>query len=291
MDEHGLGNAAECQERIDENSLCILIRLEQRLFAVPADLVEAMMQLPGLTPVPGQGACMRGLMQFREKVIPLVDLRRCANLETSSEQDLALQTLLEERIQDHRNWLGELEASVLEKRAFTGALDPNLCKLGRWLNSLEARELTVRTQLQRIRSAHASLHAVATQVIESVQAGREDEAKTLIEQTRQISLGRIIELFAELRVIFRETRREIAVVLRLAGSKVALGVDAVVAVERLRPGTLQDLELGGTPASPLIRSVARRAREDSLVQILNLDELLRMVGTHHEPVEELEAAC
>lgn len=265
---------------IRENDLCILIRLEDRLFALPADLTEAMLQLPEVVPVPGQNPNMRGLMRFRERVIPLIDMRRCANLVTTDQMDHELKETLEARLQDHRNWVVELEASFVEQRAFKGTTDPNLCKFGQWLNSQETRELTIRTQLQRIRSAHETLHGAAKLVMKAIEEGRLEDARREVSHTRDISLVRISELFAELQQLYQRTRREIALVLRVEGKHLALAVDAVVAVERLRPDTLQDLDLGGVPASRLVNSVARRAREDTLVQVLNLEELLSMVGSH-----------
>jgi chemotaxis signal transduction protein len=265
-------------EGIQEHDLCILIRLEDRLFALPADLTEAMLQLPEVVPVPGQSPSLRGLMRFRERVIPLIDMRRCANLVTSAQMDKELKEMLEARFQDHRNWVAELEAAMVEGRAFKGTTDPNLCKFGQWLNSQEVRELTIRTQFQRIRSAHETLHAAAHLVMRHLEEGRIEEARREVAHTRDISLTRIGELFNELQLLYQRTRREIALVLRMDGQRLALAVDAVVAVERLRPDTLQDLDVGGMPASRLVNSVARRAREDTLVQVLNLEELLRMVS-------------
>lgn len=275
-------------DALKETDLCILIRLEDRLFAVSADLTEAMLQLPEVIPVPGQSANMRGLMRFRERVIPLIDMRRCAGLVTAGQMDTEIQELLEARLQDHRNWVAELEAAVTEQRAFQGATDPNLCKFGRWLNAQEVRELTIRTQLQRIRSAHENLHATAHTVMRAIEEGKHELARQEVAHTRDISLAHISELFGELRALYRRTRREIALVLKLGGTRLALAVDAVVAVERLRPGTLQDLELGGVAASRLVTSVARRAKEETLVQVLNLDELLRSVGA---PLEACEPAA
>jgi purine-binding chemotaxis protein CheW len=54
--------------------------LNQQLFGMPIHLVREINQLPQITPVPQAPAAVAGVINLREKMIPVMDLRRKFNL-------------------------------------------------------------------------------------------------------------------------------------------------------------------------------------------------------------------
>ncbi len=54
--------------------------LNQQLFGIPIDVVREINQLPEITPVPQAPEAVAGVINLRDKVIPVVDLRRKFNL-------------------------------------------------------------------------------------------------------------------------------------------------------------------------------------------------------------------
>ncbi len=54
--------------------------LNQQLFGIPIDVVREINQLPEITPVPHAPEAVAGVINLRDKVIPVVDLRRKFNL-------------------------------------------------------------------------------------------------------------------------------------------------------------------------------------------------------------------
>ncbi len=258
----------------DFEDLLILVKLEEQLFALPACFGHSMILMPETTAVPGCPSGMRGVIRFRGKVIPLVDLRHSLGMVTHNEIDSELKDLLDARIQDHQNWLNELEASVREDRTFQGALDPTQCKLGRWLETVETSDLTLSAHFQRIRLAHAALHAVAHQVENAKRSEGSEAAMQLVQRTRQVSLEEIITLFQELKKLYGTTRREIAVILEVKGKLVAFAVDSVVAVERLKEQNLVGQDGESDEDSGLIRGIGKRRKDDSLVQLLGIEKMI-----------------
>jgi purine-binding chemotaxis protein CheW len=54
--------------------------LNQQLFGIPIEVVREINQLPEITPVPQAPKAVAGVINLRDKVIPVVDLRRKFNL-------------------------------------------------------------------------------------------------------------------------------------------------------------------------------------------------------------------
>ena len=54
----------------------VLFRVNGEVFALPISLIEQIVPVAEITGLPGQGGAVRGLMRFREGVVPLMDLRR-----------------------------------------------------------------------------------------------------------------------------------------------------------------------------------------------------------------------
>lgn len=54
--------------------------LNEQLFGIPIEVVREINQLPEITPIPQAPAAVAGVINLRDKVIPVVDLRRKFNL-------------------------------------------------------------------------------------------------------------------------------------------------------------------------------------------------------------------
>lgn len=54
--------------------------LNQQIFGISIDVVREINQLPEITPVPNAPHCVAGVINLRDKVVPVLDLRRKFNL-------------------------------------------------------------------------------------------------------------------------------------------------------------------------------------------------------------------
>ena len=79
--------------------------------------------------------CIRGVINLRGRVIPLIDLRKRMGLPSAADETKAFCDLLDQRERDHRKWLDELEASLAERRAFALTSDA----LGKWYDGYRAQ--------------------------------------------------------------------------------------------------------------------------------------------------------
>ncbi len=257
----------------------VLFRLKDQTFGLPVAQTQEMLVVPQITPVPRAPEYVRGVINLRGRVMPLLDLRQRLNM-TSSLQDMEdLVKMLEVREEDHRNWLAELEASVREQRKFRLTTDPHACAFGKWYDAFQTDNLRLGGLLLKFDAPHQRIHAVGKEV-EALAAKKDyDAAFALIDRTRETVLARMVNLFQEARETIRKTHQEIAVVIDQDGRNLALTVDAVDSVEALDQGSLADMSGNfGNLALNLVGKVGRRREGGAMVLLLEVGRLFDEVG-------------
>ncbi len=254
----------------------VIFRLQQQFFGLPVSITHEMLVVPEVTPVPKAPPYVRGMINLRGRVMPLIDLRQRLGLASALEEKEKLVHLLEEREEDHKKWLVELENSVREKRKFRLTTDPHQCAFGKWYDAFQTDDLRLAGQLIKFDAPHRRIHAVGKEVEDLMVAKDHEGAVALIDHTRGTVLSKLVTLFAEVREIVRKSHTEIAVVLERQGRVVALTVDAVDSVETLAPGSAEDMAGSyGDLAVNLIDQIGRRQEGGAMVLLLDVGQLLR----------------
>ncbi len=253
----------------------VVFRLQDYHFAIPAFEVQEMVALPDLTPVPNAPPHVRGMINLRGHIMPLIDLRQRMHMESSSQAMAGFIDTLDQREQDHKNWIAELENSVRDKRKFGLTTDPHKCAFGQWFDTFETDNFELMGIIQKFDRPHRRIHAIADEVEAAVDEGDFNHAYGLIQRTRDGALARMIELFAEVRLAVKKTQREIAMVMERRGRNVALAVDAVEAVEMIDPATIEDAHESISGVSDqFVTQVGRLNETDQMVLILDLTSVL-----------------
>ena len=218
---------------------------------------------------------MRGVINLRDKVIPLVDLRQRLGMPTYQGEIDELIELMNLREQDHRDWLTELENSVKEEREFTLATDHRQCAFGKWCDSYQPQNEVVERFLTKFQEPHQRIHQIAIHVEELVHHHQTDEAHKLIDQTRNNDLATMIGLFEQFRAIIQSfAHSEIALVIEVNGKSTALAVDSVESVEHLAEGSVETMpQVFMTRNHETTPLIAKRKETDELVMVLDVEQL------------------
>ncbi len=265
--------------QIDDKVPYILIYLDGTVFAFPVSKVQSILTMPPVTVVPQLPEHMRGTINFRGKVVPLLDLRCRLGLRSLRTEADELIKLLVQREQDHINWLKELESSVQEKRPFKLTTDPHKCAFGKWYDSFRTENQEIAFHLKKFDDPHKAIHAIADKVSRHVGLSDYEAAEALIRKTRDTELALMIRLFAKVRQTLKEDLTEIVLVLDGQGGRLfAVAADQVISVENLRPGSLVDPPAGMFPGDgdreAIVCAIARRQQPDDQVIILDPDQLI-----------------
>jgi purine-binding chemotaxis protein CheW len=247
--------------------------------AVHASEVQEMFVLPEVRRPPGSPPWQRGLVSMRGTVLPALDLRLRLGLPTAHQELVALEKMLGEREQDHKNWLAELERSLAENRPFGLATDPRRCKFGQWYYAFQTEDPVLRSELARFEEPHARIHALAIEVDRLRQDGRLAEARTLVAEARDGLLVQLVALFESTRATLRGEHKEIGVWTRVGNRRAVLIVDRADAVTELEPfDEGADPVRDGVLRSGLVRSLGRWKGSTQPVLVLDLARLSSLVG-------------
>lgn len=243
--------------------------------AVSAQYVQEITRTPRWHQVPNVPHYMRGVINLRGKVLPLVDLRLRLGLSSAIEEVEAMIAMLTAREQDHVLWLRELLGAVNDRRPFTLARDPTQCAFGKWYYGYKPEDIGFASVMCRLELPHRRIHTLADAVLKRAERGEHDQARAMIHHVEQGDLRTVVRLFEEARAAYRESQKEVAIVLTDGRKHLSLTVDKVASVEALAEDTIADApaEMGGVE-SDLLRQVAHRANGQGIVFLLDAQALL-----------------
>jgi len=250
----------------------LIVRLKGQSFALPTQEIRELVMKPQITVVPDTPEYARGVMNFRGRVVPVVDLRKRLGMTPVSDETASFCALMDQRRQDHVNWLNELEASVRERREFKLATDPHLCAFGRWYDNYKPEDVWIGALLGRFAEPHRRIHSTAGEVLALQSLGSWEEALGLIGRTRTGVLSTMIALFANLHELIRESQQEIAVVLQVENRTFAVSVDGAVAVEKFDRHNLGPLPVATDDG--VVAQFGSRGKAGPLVLVLATQHLL-----------------
>ena len=255
-----------------EEKSWVIVSVGTSSCAIPALSVTSMVMMPHVVPVPYMPNYVRGVINLRGQVLPLVDLRTRCGMEPLSEHVEKLCVLLEQREEDHKRWLNELEKSVVERRAFTLTTDPHKCTFGKWYDQFHTDDLILNALLKKFDEPHKAIHRIAHRVDEQMKAANYDGAVALIEEARKGELFTLVNLFAAARSQIRSNSREIAIVIERCGTFFALAADKVESTEALDMSAVSDIaEVTGISCRQVVEGIAKRKKDHSMVMLLDID--------------------
>ena len=211
-------------------------------------------------------------MNTRGRMVPVIDLRQRLGMTSAFRETETFCALMDQRRGDHVNWLNELEASARERREFKLATDPHQCAFGRWYDSYQPEDVWIGALLGHFAEPHRRIHSTAGELAALQSQENWEGARELIEITRSGVLTKMIELFANLQELIRESRQEIAVVLETDHRTLAVSVDEAVAVEKFERENLGLLPL--TKPNGVVAQYGSRGKSEPLVLMVATERLL-----------------
>jgi purine-binding chemotaxis protein CheW len=258
----------------------VVFRLHNSQMAISAEHVQSMVVVPETSKIPNTPDHIRGVVNLRGTIAPLIDLRVRLGMPPFLSEVEAFCSLMDQREQDHRRWLQELEASVREQRQFTLATDPHLCAFGKWYDSYKPATYTLMTLLRKFEEPHLTIHGIAEKVFAMEKNGDTAGAHKVIAECHDQELAQMITLFGQVKQYYRTQNREISVVLEHQRKLVAMAVDAIESVEHFEEGSIVEAPsaLSVAEGTGGVTLTARRKHNGSTVLILDAEQIIGNLG-------------
>ncbi|HEB88373.1 MAG TPA: hypothetical protein ENI85_02280 [Deltaproteobacteria bacterium] len=269
----------------------VTFRVQTQCYAVPIESVVEMTLLRELEPIVGAPSWIRGMMQLRDSVVPIMDLRLRLGLTDLREEVIALEKMLQERKKDHIIWLQTLEEACASGKRFELQKDPTQCGFGLWFYAFKTEDAILANQVAKFEAPHNRIHALADHCLRLSAKGDKEAAQREIDLAREVDLSDMIRLFDITVREIKERSRQMVVILRGKDENLGLAVDKVDSVatvenEKVDPRPLHDLESDDAESALLVDSVVRSGNDGGLIQILDVDRIFSSAGIAHR-----EAAC
>ncbi len=219
----------------------LIFQCSESKFAFQLDKVKEIIRMPELTTIPDSNPNIRGVVNLRDKIIPVYDLRKIMGFKTSQEEDSELIEMLKEREQDHKNWLDELTKSVQENREFKLTTDPHQCKFGKWYYNFKTNNLILASFLERFEQPHAKVHEIAIEVNKVRMAGDIELAQEICDVARATKLKNMVDLFHDLYDVIQKSRREFAIILEVDSELKAINADRILSIQTIDNDALESI--------------------------------------------------
>ncbi len=213
-----------------------LFNLGNEIYAVSSKYIKSIFILEDVISLLDAKDYVRGAVNLRGDIIGLVDTRKFYGMDSVQEETKQFMGVMEERKQDHIKWLNELEDSVNDQRAFTLTTDPHACGFGKWYDSYKTEDVMIDYLLKKFDEPHKKIHQVAKEVKRLQDEDKYQEALDFIEKAKERELKVMVNLFDTLCVEYRDSRRELAIVMEDedTGKQMGITVDRVLAIEGIR---------------------------------------------------------
>jgi chemotaxis signal transduction protein len=253
----------------------VLLELNNVIYATSCESVLSLNQLPDATPLPKSPPEVRGVINFRGRLIELLDTRILLNIKTILEEINEFNIMLNQRYQDHCNWLANLENTVKNDTEFTLTTDPHKCAFGKWYDSYNSKNTNIMfsSTFAKFDKPHKAIHNIGITAQQLINRGEKQAAIDLIESTKNTELKQMMGLFDDLKEAYHNSRKEIVVVIGESESKcIGLSVDQITAIEQLSEFD-ENLVKDSMTDTEYIAGIAKR-KDGFVVLILNEEYLL-----------------
>lgn len=262
-----------------DTNLWLTLKLKNQQYAIDSSYTESIFLLGQMvTPLPESTAQNPGIINMRGNLVPVIDLRVALGFEAITQEQEEMEYMLNQRIQDHIEWVTELERCLDEDDTFHLATDPHACAFGQWYDSYQTNVNTVAYHLRKIDEPHRKLHQTAIETFACPRhcdtCTRDTCLQTKLRTDAKKYRDTVVSLLEETKTVFRENIKTMCVVISDFGEKrVGLLVDEIIAVETLTMKTLPD-DFRNRFGSNLISGIGEK--EGATVLLLNEENLFAL---------------
>lgn len=278
-------------KKIKQNLPWLLLNINENIYAVSCENVLSLYQVDKITSLPKSPNEIRGVVKFRDQIIQLVDIRKILNVKGIDEDIREFEELMEARRNDHIKWLNTLDDCVKNEKEFTLTTNPHKCAFGKWYDTYRSNNtnLMFLMTFARFNNPHLEIHAIGDKAKELIDKNDRKGAIALVEATRNTVLMKMMMLFDEIKQAYRESKREILVIIGDTTRSIGIAVDEIVAIEHL--SELDEDMLKSTITKTEYLMGTGKRKDDSVVFLLNddyfLDTFLNKTETKTVPEETI----
>ena len=243
--------AAANQPMIDNESEVLTVFtfwIGDELFAINIENILSVTQdLEKLLQPPVKSRGLMGVINYMDEPVAVYNFAEMLNIPSTRQIKSGLVALLNEKEQDHIDWIDALEKSLKENIPFDKARDPHKCAFGQWYDKFTTRDEALMDIMKHFDKPHKEIHALADELLDLKNNGQLDEALEKLRIARLTNLNHLIKYFSHARSQIEESLHTVVINITNDGVKplVALKIDEIHEVMNFHQSDLRGLERMG----------------------------------------------
>lgn len=257
--------------------LWMKFKIKNHIYAIDCAYVKYISVIPhdSVTEMSDTDECVRGIFKLNNQVITLLGLREFFGIDSLEKETERFLSMIDERIEEHVNWVTAFRESIENRTKFTLSDDPHQCKFGRWLDTFKASNSSVDFQIHKIDEPHQELHEFATGINDLIFSDKPQDQKRLSEIMRKVdeTSKEVVELLVETKQVYEDSVREMYITINDKAVSAAFAVDEVIGMEKLEFISGGDGAVMNYP--DFIESAARDKKDSELIMVLNVPYILK----------------
>ena len=164
---------------------------------------------------------------YQGKPVPIYDFARLMGCEAEYLGNLKLLDILEDRENDHIQWITDLETCLISGEPFNKARDHNQCEFGKWYLTFKPNDELLADIMKDFDEPHKRIHALADELLNLRDEGELDKALTILEHEKVRTLGKLIGLFKAARERLENITRPILLYINTGKKMIAVRLNAI----------------------------------------------------------------
>ncbi len=226
----------------NKQNLFLIFSLKNNYFGINALSVKEIIKLPDITKVPNSASGVRGMIKFRDKVIPIIDMRLLMGLNSVYSENIELVETLKQREKDHNDYIQHLEDCLLNDKKFTKTFNPKECEFGKWYYSFKSENIVVTNLLEEFEQPHNMIHEFAQKLINMNSDHNHEIVLNRFNKEGKIKLNALIKLFHDLYEKISTETKELAIIYELGDKLLGFSVDKVYRIYSVTQSEIKELE-------------------------------------------------
>lgn len=234
----------------DVSGSYLTFHLSQAKYALPVDAIQYITTLDAIQPheVPRGKSGLSRVFTFQNEQISLFNFSRLIGSTSQLEECIALIEMLDQRKQDHLDWMAALEESLRSGSEFIKAKDPHKCAFGTWYDHYHTNDEELRAIMVRFDEPHKRIHALAEKLLSMAKnQSKLQEALNILEEERHSTLKQLLKLFSQAKSRLSDMLKPVVVILQANKRRYAVELDSIDQIVEFNnshwlPGKEKDLK-------------------------------------------------
>jgi chemotaxis signal transduction protein len=255
------------------------IEINSQTYLLSSENIKELVQYTSPQPVAGSSKYIDGIISHKNKIIPILSMRKLLGFETFTDAQMKLLNLVEGQ---HVAWVKDYENSLRTGEPFKKALNPHMCDLGKWIDkTVKCLKCNTHGYIDILKrdvvGYHNSLHLDGAKFLESMDRAENVEDKLQVINSHASNtikgLHSLRENIQKLTLAFEQV-----IIYNLNGIEIGLIVDNIEKNHTLDEKNYYTSTKNLSPNSPYIQFIEHYEINKKLMFSIKLtDELSKLV--------------